>query len=122
MSTFGKRLRGLAALALAFAALPAAAAETKTGYVKTGGLEYYYEISGAGEPLLMLHGGLGSIDMFKPILPAFTAHRQVIAVDLQGHGRTALGKRAFNLPDMGNDMAAILDALGFAQVGRENAG
>ena len=43
-----------------------------SGYVKVNGLKYYYEISGQGEPLLLLHGGLGSIDMFRPIMPAFT--------------------------------------------------
>ena len=59
--------------------------------MKANGLKYYYEISGKGEPLLLLHGGLGSIDMFRPILPALTEHRQVIAIDLQGHGRTELG-------------------------------
>ena len=66
---------------------------TKTGYLAANGLNYYYEIRGEGEPLLLLHGGLGSIDMFGPVLPALAAHRQVIAVDLQGHGRTELGAR-----------------------------
>ena len=103
------------AAALALAALPSFAAD-KTGYVKSNGVNYYYEVSGKGEPLLLLHGGLGSIDMFEPILPAFSAHRQVIAVDLQGHGRTALGTRKFDLADMGDDMARILDALGYKQV------
>ena len=47
-------------------AVPAAAtpAEVKSGYVEAGGIRYYYEIRGEGEPLLLLHGGLGSIDMF----------------------------------------------------------
>jgi pimeloyl-ACP methyl ester carboxylesterase len=89
---------------------------SKTGYAATNGLNYYYEIHGEGEPLLLLHGGLGSIDMFGPVLPALAAHRQVIAVDLQGHGRTGLGARTISLPDLGDDMASLLTSLGYATV------
>jgi pimeloyl-ACP methyl ester carboxylesterase len=89
---------------------------TRTGHVPVNGVDYYYEIRGTGEPLLLLHGGLGSIDMFAPILPALAAGREVIAVDLQGHGRSTLGTRPINLVDMGDDMAAILAELGYLQV------
>jgi len=94
-------------------AVPAA---TKSGYVDANGVNYFYSIYGEGEPLLLLHGGLGSIDMFAPLLPILAAGRQVIGVDLQGHGRTALGDRPISLIDMGDDMAAILEALGYDQV------
>jgi pimeloyl-ACP methyl ester carboxylesterase len=53
--------------------------------------------------------------MFDPIMPAFTEHRRVIAIDLQGHGRTALGTRKFSLIDMGDDVAAVLKELGVKQ-------
>ena len=86
------------------------------GRVEANGVHYYYEIHGAGEPLLLLHGGLGSIDMFEPLLPALPEGRQVIAVDLHGHGRTPLGDRKIDLPDMGDDMALVLEKLGFEQV------
>lgn len=89
-------------------------APTKTGHIQVNGVNYYYEISGKGEPLLLLHGGLGSIDMFEPVIPA--ANREVIAVDLQGHGRTTLGNRPISLIDIGDDMAAILKQLGYTQV------
>ena len=102
--------------ALALMSLPAAGAEKKSGYAKANGINYYYEVSGKGEPLLLLHGGLGSIDMFQPILPALTEHRTVIAVDLQGHGRTLLGTRKFSLPDLGDDLAVVLKQLGYSQV------
>lgn len=88
----------------------------KTGHVPVNGLRYYYEIHGEGEPLLLLHGGLGSFHMFDPVLPALAQGRQVIGVDLHGHGRTALGDRAIDLIEIGNDLAALLGELGYAQV------
>src|SRR5687768_8989416 len=72
---------------------------TKTGHLEVSGVNYYYEIRGKGEPLLLLHGGLGTIDMFGSNLVTLSAQREVIAVDLQGHGRTTLGKRPISLAD-----------------------
>lgn len=89
---------------------------TKSGYIEANGVNYYYEVHGQGEPLLLLHGGLGSIDMFGPVLPALAEGRQVIAVELHGHGRTALGDRNVSLRDMGDDMAVIVRQLGHKQV------
>jgi pimeloyl-ACP methyl ester carboxylesterase len=89
---------------------------SKKGYVLANGVNYYYEIHGRGEPLLLLHGGLGSIDMYRPVLPAFAKERQVIAVDLHGHGRTALGDRPINLVDIGDDLAVVLKQLGYEKV------
>src|ERR1051325_11890542 len=88
----------------------------KSGYVEAGGVNYYYEIHGKGEPLLLLHGGLGSIDLFEPGLPVLAQTRQVIAVDLHGHGRTPLGNRPISLIDMGDDMASLLTKLGYKEV------
>jgi pimeloyl-ACP methyl ester carboxylesterase len=89
----------------------------KSGRVPVNGVNYYYEVFGQGEPVLLLHGGLGSIDMFAPVvLPMLAKSRQVIAVDLHGHGRTALGDRKISIIDIGNDMAGLLDQLGYKQV------
>ena len=89
----------------------------KSGHVQANGIDYYYEIHGSGEPLLLLHGGLGSIDMFASnVLPALAKTRQVIAVDLQGHGRTTLGDRPINLIDIANDLDVVLAKLGLKQV------
>jgi pimeloyl-ACP methyl ester carboxylesterase len=91
----------------------------RTGYVPANGVNYYYEIYGrrAGSaPLLVLHGGLGSIAMFEPDLAQLSKGRQVIAVDLHGHGRTALGDRAINYVDMGNDFAVVVKQLGYDTV------
>jgi len=100
----------------AAAGAPARPVPDRSGRVEANGVSYYYEIHGRGEPLLLLHGGLGSIDMFGPVLPALAASRQVIAVDLHGHGRTALGDRPISLVDMGDDLAAVLTELGYEQV------
>jgi pimeloyl-ACP methyl ester carboxylesterase len=107
-------------LALAAMHAPGATAQSqakaKGAYAEANGVRYYYEIHGKGEPLLLLHGGLGSIDMFGPALPALAKSRRVIAVDLHGHGRTALGERPISLPDMGDDLAVVLKKIGLAQV------
>lgn len=97
-------------------ATAAAPKPTKSGLLAINGLDYYYEIHGEGEPLLLLHGGLGSTDMFGPVLPALAEGRQVIGVDLQGHGRTALGDRPIDPKALGDDMAALVKALGHDQV------
>ena len=89
---------------------------TKSGLLPINGLNYHYAVYGKGEPLLLLHGGLGSTDMFAPILPRLSENRAVIGVDLQGHGRTALGDRPFTLEAIGADMADIVKALGYDKV------
>jgi pimeloyl-ACP methyl ester carboxylesterase len=104
-------------LATTIANLAASAQETvKSGYAEINGVKYYYEITGKGEPMLVLHGGLGSINMFGMALPALTEHRQIIAVDLHGHGRTQLGERDISYVDQGADMAALMKQLGYNQV------
>jgi pimeloyl-ACP methyl ester carboxylesterase len=91
-------------------------APNRSGHLEINGVNYYYKIRGKGEPLLLLHGGLGLIDMFGPVLPALANAREVIGVDLQGHGRTALGERPMSTEALGDDMAALVKALGYSQV------
>lgn len=93
---------------------PPAAAQT--GRREINGVNYYYEIHGEGEPILLLHGGLGSMDMYRPVLPVLTQARRVIMVDLHGHGRTPLGARSIDMADVGADLAALLRGLGYEQV------
>src|SRR4030095_10493075 len=84
----------------------------KGNYATVNGLKMYYEIHGAGKPLILLHGGLGAIEMFGPNLPVLAKRRQVIAVDLQGHGRTADIDRPIRLELMADDIAALIKHLG----------
>ncbi|HKA57309.1 MAG TPA: alpha/beta hydrolase [Gemmatimonadales bacterium] len=115
----GSRLTTLAVSVAMIAIVAVAPAQTgtpRTGHIDVNGLNYYYEIQGRGQPLLLLHGGLGSVDMFRPILPQLVKERQVIAVDLQGHGRTTLGERPISLVAIGDDLAAILTKLGYDSV------
>lgn len=88
----------------------------KKGYAAVNGLQLYYEIYGNGQPLVLLHGGLGAIEMFGPHLQTFAKNRQVIAVDLQGHGRTADIDRPINVELMADDIAALLKHLNIKQV------
>lgn len=94
----------------------AAPAPVKTGRVEANGINYYYQIHGEGQPLLLLHGGLGSIEMFGPVLPMLAESRRVIAVDLHGHGRTPVGERALSYLDMADDLAVLLERLGYDEV------
>lgn len=84
-------------------------------YAEVHGLHLYYEIHGAGEPLILLHGGLGSIHMFGEVLPSLAQNRQVIAVDLQAHGRTADIERPLSFEPMAGDIAALIRHMGFAK-------
>jgi len=98
------------------------AAKTKPNghYAAVNGLQLYYEIhgDGPGTPLVLLHGGLGAIEMFGENLPALAKGRRVIAVDLQGHGRTADIDRPLDARFMADDVAALVRhlALGRADV------
>src|SRR5260370_17244490 len=84
-------------------------------YAPVNGLQLYYEIRGSGRPLVLLHGGLMTIDLnFGPLLDPLAASRQVIAVELQGHGHTADTRRAMTIEALAGDVVALLDHLGAA--------
>ncbi|NYF54482.1 alpha/beta fold hydrolase [Micromonospora purpureochromogenes] len=80
-------------------------------YADVNGLHLWYETHGSGRPLVLLHGGYGAVEMFAPVLPALAQRRQVIAVDLQGHGRTADVDRPLRYESMAEDVAALLRHL-----------
>jgi pimeloyl-ACP methyl ester carboxylesterase len=81
-------------------------------YADVNGINLYYETHGTGRPMVLLHGGLGSGEMFGAILPTLADRHQVILVDLQGHGRTADIDRPLDVRLMAGDVAALIDHLG----------
>lgn len=87
-----------------------------SGYAPVNGLNVYYEIHGSGgQPLVLLHGGLGTIDaMFGQLLPPLAETRQVIGVELQAHGHTADSDRPLRYELMADDIAALITHLGLA--------
>ena len=84
-------------------------------YAEVNGINLYYETHGSGPPLILLHGGLGSGEMFGPVLPLLAERHQVVVADLQGHGRTADIDRPLDVRLMAGDIAALIDHLGLAQ-------
>ena len=97
------------------AATPVTGLTPETGYAPVNGLEMYYEIHGSGEPLVLVHGAFGAIDLWGSILTTLAEHHQVIAVELQGHGHTADIDRTFGYEQFADDIAALMDHLSIAQ-------
>src|SRR5258708_27585762 len=83
-------------------------------YAEVNGINLYFETHGAGRPLILLHGGLGSGEMFGPILPQLAERHQVVTVDLQGHGRTADIDRPIDVRLIAGDIAALIEHLALA--------
>lgn len=85
----------------------------QTGYAPVNGLQMYYELHGAGNPLVLLHGGLSAIGTsFEKLLPSLARTRRIIAVEQQAHGHTADINRPLSFAQMADDTAALLAYLG----------
>ena len=84
---------------------------SRGNYAEVNGLDMYYEIHGTGQPLVLLHGAYMTIDLMGEVVPALAETRQVIAVELQGHGRTADIDRPLSYELMADDIAALLRHL-----------
>jgi len=90
--------------------------KTVTGYAPVNGLKMYYEIHGSGEPLVLLHGAFMAIDEdWSKWINELAKTRKVIAVEMQGHGRTADIKRDITYENLSDDVAALLDYLKIVQ-------
>lgn len=86
--------------------------ETTSGYADVNGLHMYYETYGEGTPLVLLHGGMLTIDLnFASLIPTLARKHRVIAVELQGHGRTADIDRPITPANLAGDVVALLDVL-----------
>jgi pimeloyl-ACP methyl ester carboxylesterase len=80
-------------------------------YANSNGISFYYDEQGEGAPLVLLHGGIGSGEMFAALAPALAAGRRVIVIDLQGHGRTGDADRPFDVSAMADDVAGVIEQL-----------
>ncbi len=89
--------------------------ENSGNYAEVNGLRMYYEIHGTGEPLVVLHGAYMTIDSMGAFLQELARTRQVIAAELQGHGRTADADRPLSYEQMADDTAALLRHLRIEQ-------
>jgi len=88
------------------------AGETKGKYSDVDGLKMYYEIDGTGEPLVLLHGGIATIDnSFGKLIPGLAKHHRVIALEQQGHGHTRDIDRPLSYAQMAEDTVALLAQL-----------
>jgi pimeloyl-ACP methyl ester carboxylesterase len=120
--TVNSRIAVIAAAAATVATAPIAHAQQAvpkpdtTGYVAANGVNYWFETRGKGEPLVLLHGGLFTTELFGPVLTALAENRRVIGIHLHGHGRTELGTRKIDLVDIGRDLGVVLQKLGLRQV------
>jgi len=86
--------------------------QNRGNYAEVNGLNMYYEIHGTGEPLVVLHGAYMTIDAMGELVASLAEARRVIAVELQGHGRTADIDRPISYEQMADDVAALLRHLG----------
>ncbi|NKX64275.1 alpha/beta hydrolase [Labrenzia sp. 5N] len=103
-----------AALILSMLASPSIALADSTlqnGYAEVNGMRMYYEISGEGEPIVVLHGAYMNIQSMGDIIPMLAETRRVYAVELQGHGRTEDIDRSITYPALAEDVALFMDAL-----------
>lgn len=107
----------LAAIALGIAlAMPAFAADpVKTGYADVNGLKMYYEVHGSGKPVVVLHGAYMSTVSMAPMIDGLAKTRQVLAFDLQAHGRTGDIDRPITYEQMADDVAALMQEVGVTQ-------
>ena len=86
--------------------------QSKTGYAQVNGIKMYYEVHGAGKPVVLLHGAFNTINTaFGQLIPVLSKNHQVIALELQGHGRTQDIERPFSFESMADDVAALLKFL-----------
>ncbi len=90
------------------AAMPAPA---ESGYAEVNGIEMYYAVYGEGDPLILLHGGLGNADYWANQIPAFAEQFKVIVADSRGHGRSTRTEEPYSYQLMASDVLALMDHL-----------
>jgi pimeloyl-ACP methyl ester carboxylesterase len=105
-------MKTMASILTFWASAAVSAQPPTTGYAPVNGLEMYYEIHGNGDPVVLLHGSFMTItNNWTGMIAQLAQSRQVIAVEMQGHGRTADIDRDFSYASLADDIAALLDHL-----------
>ena len=89
-----------------------AAAQPVGDRVEVNGMQMYYEVSGEGDPLIVLHGAYMNIPSMGAIIPKLAESHKVYALEFQGHGRTTDIDRPITYPNLADDVAAFIDAVG----------
>ena len=97
---------------LLLAAATVADAQAVGNRVKVNGMQMYYEVSGAGDPIVVLHGAYMNIPSMGAIIPMLAKTHKVYALELQGHGRTTDIDRPITYQNLADDVAAFMDAVG----------
>jgi pimeloyl-ACP methyl ester carboxylesterase len=105
----------LVAAALLLTGRAVAEAQAVAHRVEVGGMQVYYEVSGRGDPLIVLHGAYMNIPSMGAIIPKLAETHTVYALELQGHGRTTDIDRPITYPNLADDVAAFMDAVGLEQ-------
>ena len=105
----------LLAASLLLVAVTTAESQATGNRVKVNGMQMYYEVSGAGEPLVVLHGAYMNIPSMGAIVPMLAKTHKVYALEFQGHGRTTDIARPITYPNLADDVAAFMDAVGLAK-------
>src|SRR5678815_2529697 len=106
-------LRTTLVLATLLASTPAFVEAQPAGHrVQVHGMKMYYEVSGKGDPLVVLHGAYMNIPGMGAIIPKLAETHRVYAVELQGHGRTTDIDRPITYPNLADDVAVFMDAVG----------
>jgi pimeloyl-ACP methyl ester carboxylesterase len=85
--------------------------EREGKYANVNGMKMYYEVSGKGDPLIVLHGAYMNIISMGEIIPKLARTHKVYALELQGHGRTTDIDRPITYPNLADDVAAFMDAV-----------
>lgn len=80
--------------------------------IAVNGMKMYYEVSGEGDPLIVLHGAYMNIPSMGAIIPKLAENHKIYALELQGHGRTTDIDRPITYPNLADDVAAFMDAVG----------
>src|SRR5688572_14712009 len=102
----------LIAAALLFGGPPSSGAQVIGNRVQVNGMQMYYEVSGVGDPLIVLHGAYMNIPEMGAIIPQLARTHRVYALEFQGHGRTTDIDRPITYQNLADDVAAFMDAVG----------